>query len=53
VYNVILIDFSGTLAKHREAVKALFDELDYPFFKEMGFACTGEELREVFREVNK
>jgi len=53
VYYVILIDFSGTLAKHREAVKTLFEELDHPFFKERGFAGTEEELRGVFREVNK
>lgn len=50
---MILVDFSGTLARHREVVKALFDELDYPFFKKHGFVGNEEELREVFREVNR
>jgi FMN phosphatase YigB (HAD superfamily) len=50
---VILVDFSGTLAKHRDAVVSLFDRVDYPFFKEKGFAGTEEELRDVFREANR
>jgi FMN phosphatase YigB (HAD superfamily) len=50
---VILVDFSGTLAKHREVVRTLFDKVDYPFFKNKGFEGGEEELRDVFREVNR
>ena len=50
---MILVDFSGTLAKHREVVRALFDEVDFPFFKNKGFEGGEDELRDVFREVNR
>jgi FMN phosphatase YigB (HAD superfamily) len=50
---MILVDFSGTLARHHQAVRRLFEEIDYPFFKEHGFGGGEEELRSVFREVNR
>jgi|GEM_PF-3069264 len=50
---MILIDFSGTLAKHKDAVKRLFTELEFEFFKSHGFSGTEDELREVFRTANR
>jgi FMN phosphatase YigB (HAD superfamily) len=50
---MILVDFSGTIAKHREAVDALFEEVDLPFFREHGFTGNKDELKKAFSEVNR
>ncbi|MBR9689514.1 MAG: HAD family hydrolase [Candidatus Altiarchaeota archaeon] len=50
---MILVDFSGTLAKHREVVRTLFSEVELTFFKERGFKGSEEELRSAFREANR
>jgi FMN phosphatase YigB (HAD superfamily) len=50
---MILVDFSGTIAKHREAVDALFEEVDFPFFKEHGFTGNEDELKKTFSEANR
>ena len=50
---MILVDFSGTIAKHRDVVGKIFEELDYPFFKERGFEGTEDELKGAFREASR
>ncbi|MBR9680829.1 MAG: HAD family hydrolase [Candidatus Altiarchaeota archaeon] len=50
---MILVDFSGTLAKHREVVGRLFSEIEFTFFTEKGFTGTEDDLRNAFREVNR
>lgn len=50
---MILVDFSGTLARHHEAVNRLFGEVDLPFFREHGFEGGEGELKDAFRQANR
>ncbi len=50
---MILVDFSGTLAKHREATKQLFEGVEMEFFRKHGFKGTEEELKQAMREANR
>lgn len=50
---MILVDFSGTIAMHKDAVRKVFNELDLPFFRERGYKGSENDLRRVFGKASR
>jgi len=50
---IVLVDFAGTITRHKEAVMKAMREYNYPFWRSRGFKGTAEELYQIFKEVDR